>query len=879
MGKLELEDIRPYLQGVKQKGAETVATCPLCGKPEHLYIKQDGEKLLLHCQKCNASGTELFKEFRRLGAKHEEPEQINYKTAAPTEDYYHIYRLPNGKEQFRKRRRKWADGHKQFTFEYTDADGKKQYKMPADAVILYNLDKLAEATPETTLYVVEGEKCADSMLQHGLLATTSRTGAQKEIKFTPADKAALEKFKLKIIIPDNDEKGAAYAAAFKKYACKILALPDIWEKCPKKGDIADYFAAGGKVEAITGYEWEQELTQSYIDSLDIAALLDQKIFKQLLMQNGADRIKTLAMLEQRAHKLRIARRFGQAWKAYQADSATPTNSTEHETSFTGQPLALACGEWIANDAGIYRLKQQGDIVKKDYACKMPIMPAAVLRNIETDTEKVQLAFRRTKSQWSKCVFPRSTISNKNKIIELADKGIFVNSDTSAALVTYLGTCLANNAETIPIIQSVERLGWVDSIFVPYAEALALDNDGQGAELARAVHSKGTLEEWAEYIAPLRKQSLYLQIVLAAAFASVLISKVKALPFVLHLWGGTGTGKTVALKVAASVWGNPEKYMLTLNGTTNALMGTAALLHDLPLLADELQTIKIDTNFQNYDKLIMQLTEGKDRARLTQQSTLKEQKTWTNCFIFTGEEPITQSNSGGGTKNRVIELQCKEQIVSKGNAVINFIDSHYGSAGRAFIEHIASKPAETLQQEFQDLQSALLNLSGSSAKQCAALALIALADAYADECIFKDKLQVLDLKQLAGIAKSLAEIDSAERAYRYIMDVIAAKADYLARRGNHGYYKPAAGDCWGKITEDYIAINRTRITEELAKQGYSLNSVVDAWKNKGYIMTRSDGRINHTERLDNGTFSAIHLKKYALGYAGYAQGMHGKKLET
>lgn len=862
MGKLELEDIRPYLQGVKQKGAETVATCPLCGKPEHLYIKQDGEKLLLHCQKCNASGTELFKEFRRLGAKHEEPEQINYKTAAPTEDYYHIYRLPNGKEQFRKRRRKWADGHKQFTFEYTDADGKKQYKMPADAVILYNLDKLAEAAPETPLYVVEGEKCADAMTKHGLLATTSRTGAQKEIKFTPADKAALEKFKLKIIIPDNDEKGAAYAAAFKEYACKILALPDIWEKCPKKGDIADYFVAGGKVEAITGYEWEPELTQNYIDSLDVAALLDPKIFKQLLMQNGADRIKTLAILEQRAHKLRIARRFGQAWKAYQADSATPTNSTEHETSFTGQPLALACGEWIANDAGIYRLKQQGDIVKKDYACKMPIMPAAVLRNIETDTEKIQIAYRRTKSTWSKCIFPRSTISNKNKIIELADFGIAVTSDTAAALVTYLGTCLTNNAETIPIITSIGRLGWVDSVFVPYSEALTLDNDGQGAELARAVHSKGTLEEWAEYIAPLRKQSLYLQIVLATAFASVLISKVKALPFVLHLWGGTGSGKTVAMMVAASVWGNPEKYMLTLNGTTNALMGTAALLHDLPLLADELQTIKLDTNFQNqtYDKLIMQLTEGKDKSRLTQQSTLKEQKTWNNCFIFTGEEPITQSNSGGGTKNRVIELQCKEQIISNGNAVVNFIDSHYGNAGRAFIEHIASKLAETLQQDFQALQSALLKISNSSAKQCAALALIALADAYADECIFKDKRQVLDLKQLAGIAKSLAEIDSAERAYRYIMDVIAANADYFARRGKHGYYKPAAGACWGKLTADYIAINRTRIAEELAKQGYSLNSVVDAWKNKGYIMARSDGRWTHREHISSESFSSIHFKK-------------------
>ena len=218
MGKLTLEDIRPYLQGVKQRGDHITATCPLCGKAGHLHIDEKGGTLLLYCQKCNVPGADLLKEFRRLGAKHEEPPQIDYKTAKPIEDYYHIYRLPTGAEQFRKRRRKWADGHKQFTFEYTDAQGKKQYKKPPDAVILYNLDALEQADVSRPLYIVEGEKCADAMLQHGLLATTSRTGAQGKINFTPADKAALEKFKLKIIIPDNDEKCAAYAAAFKEYA-------------------------------------------------------------------------------------------------------------------------------------------------------------------------------------------------------------------------------------------------------------------------------------------------------------------------------------------------------------------------------------------------------------------------------------------------------------------------------------------------------------------------------------------------------------------------------------------------------------------------------------------------------------------------------------
>ena len=93
-----------------------------------------------------------------------------------------------------------------------------------------------------------------------------------------------------------------------------------------------------------------------------------------------------------------------------------------------------------------------------------------------------------------------------------------------------------------------------------------------------------------------------------------------------------------------------------------------------------------------------------------------------------------------------------------------------------------------------------------------------------------------------------------------MDVIAAYGDYFARRGENGYYKPAAGACWGKITEDYIAINRTRIAEELAKQGYSFNSVVDAWKSKGYILARADGRWTHREHINLESFSSIHFKK-------------------
>ena len=68
MGLLTVDDIRPYMGKVKQRGSETVGDCPMCGKSGHLYAKQEGEKLVVYCQYCNAAGSDILKAFRQLGA-------------------------------------------------------------------------------------------------------------------------------------------------------------------------------------------------------------------------------------------------------------------------------------------------------------------------------------------------------------------------------------------------------------------------------------------------------------------------------------------------------------------------------------------------------------------------------------------------------------------------------------------------------------------------------------------------------------------------------------------------------------------------------------------------------------------------------------------
>lgn len=99
------------------------------------------------------------------------------------------------------------------------------------------------ANPTAPIFVVEGEKCAEALIDLGLVATTN-SGGSKNWKPELARHFAGRNV---IVLPDNDEAGQAHAdtviAALHPVASKIkrLDLPDL----PPKGDVADWLASGG----------------------------------------------------------------------------------------------------------------------------------------------------------------------------------------------------------------------------------------------------------------------------------------------------------------------------------------------------------------------------------------------------------------------------------------------------------------------------------------------------------------------------------------------------------------------------------------------------------------------------------------------------------
>ncbi len=116
----------------------------------------------------------------------------------------------------------------------------------------YRLPELL-AEPSRWVFIVEGEKDADCLADHGLLATTNAGGARKDFsEYT-------EHFSRRnvAILPDNDVPGRQHANAVAQSLhgiaadVRIVELPGL----PAKGDVSDWFASGGTVDQL------QELVQ------------------------------------------------------------------------------------------------------------------------------------------------------------------------------------------------------------------------------------------------------------------------------------------------------------------------------------------------------------------------------------------------------------------------------------------------------------------------------------------------------------------------------------------------------------------------------------------------------------------------------------------
>lgn len=549
------------------------------------------------------------------------------------------------------------------------------------------------------------------------------------------------------------------------------------------------------------------------------------------------------------------RNLAALFKAYMETVSGSTAPGFNRTDFTGQELELDCGSWNASDTGIYGTDKLGfEIV----ACYHPIMPVQRLVNVDTKVHKVMLAYRLGR-RWETVIEDRSVVSDSRSVISLSKYGIMVNSETSKALVRYLADVEQLNYDLIPEVSSVGRLGWIDDYgFSPYEENLVFDGEETFRTRFESIQEKGDRQAWLDCVRAVRAGktpgNVVARIVLAASFASVLVKPCNCLPFFVHLWGGSETGKSLSLVLAASVWANPEigVYIQTFNATEVGKELGAAFCNSLPLIIDELQLVK--DNRKDFDKMIYQLSEGVGRTRGQKQGGLQKTPTWRNCIITTGEFPIISANSGEGAVNRTIEVDCHDtKLFDEPKKTATSLYANYGFAGREFVEHLMEDGAQERVQKLQEAMQDALKTGDTMDKQTASAALILAADRLSEEWIFQDGI-LLQPEDISKYLVSKEAVNQNARALQYLYDFINI---------NQARFTPEAdahqGEIWGDLDGDCAYIIRSKFDQILQDEGYNASAFLGWAKNSGNIICGKDGRPTIVKRINGRPCRLVCLK--------------------
>ncbi|MDM8289241.1 DUF927 domain-containing protein [Slackia piriformis] len=345
---------------------------------------------------------------------------------------------------------------------------------------------------------------------------------------------------------------------------------------------------------------------------------------------------------------------------------------------------------------------------------------------------------------------RDVLLNQSRIIgALAPLGANVSSTNAKDVVRYLTDCERRCAASRPRARSVVHLGWAEgalSSFMPYDAGGEVRFDPSPDEAVKArpfMEPAGTLPDWVAGVAPARAASPAFRCVMAASFASPLVALLGVQTFIVYLWGRSRSGKTPTLKAAGSVWGDPaegsDSYFRTFADTPKSIVRATALLHDIPVIIDELQSKGAPggqaSKRQIVEDLLYSLSLGHERGALNSDRTMMRAGSWRSLTIATGEIPIVGGSTQQGAANRTLELNAEPfSDVRAAQEMHRLVSAQHGTAGRAFVEALRRNPADFYAGQFAQVREAVGSVAGGH-PQADNIALLALADALAEFYVF------------------------------------------------------------------------------------------------------------------------------------------------
>lgn len=266
------------------------------------------------------------------------------------------------------------------------------------------------------------------------------------------------------------------------------------------------------------------------------------------------------------------------------------------------------------------------------------------------------------------------------------RGVLLSMGLQMSTMTKARNLLTQYIQTAPVDQRarcVERTGWHGRVFVMPERTLGDAGERilfqSSTSTPSTFKQRGQLSDWKQNIAGLCSGNSRLVFAVSAALAAPLLEMTGIESGGFHFRGDSSTGKTTALRVAASVWGGLE-YLQRWRATDNGLEALAAQHSDCLLVLDEIS--QVDPKAAG--EVAYMLANGSGKARASRTGAMRETANWRLLFLSSGEAGLAEHMAQANRKPKAgQEIRLLDIPADAGAGLGMFEDLHHYAGGAAF----------------------------------------------------------------------------------------------------------------------------------------------------------------------------------------------------
>ncbi|MBI2379222.1 MAG: DUF927 domain-containing protein [Gammaproteobacteria bacterium] len=346
------------------------------------------------------------------------------------------------------------------------------------------------------------------------------------------------------------------------------------------------------------------------------------------------------------------------------------------------------GPYYCRSSGVYYRPEDGGADSRDYWICSALHVDAMTRDAQGANWGLLLRWLDQDGREHRWAMPMAMLKGEGIELraELLGRGLKIDPSPKARmhLLRYLNACEPESRAT-----SVDGTGWHGNAFVlpnrvigASDEPVILQSD---VTEASPVCEQGSAAEWRQHVGSLCRGNSRLVFAVSCALAAPLLGLIGEESGGFHFRGGSSTGKTTALRVAASVWGGVG-YIQRWRATVNGLEAIARTHNDLLLILDELA--QVDPH--SAGEIAYMLGNGQGKARATRSGSSRKPYRWRLLFLSAGEISLADHMRQAGKQTKAGQEVRLADIGADAGLGLGIFENLHGRADGAALSRELSE---------------------------------------------------------------------------------------------------------------------------------------------------------------------------------------------